>query len=70
MTAVGSAAMLFPPVGTAVGGAMVATAAIIDNWDTISSVAGSAADAVGEAASAVGGAVSNAASTVAGWLGW
>ena len=81
MTAVGSAAMLFPPVGTAVGGAMVATAAIIDNWVSISSAAGTAAEAVGDAASAVGNAASNAASAVsnaasnaaskvASWFGW
>ncbi len=70
MTAIGSAAMLFPPAGTAIGGVMVATAAVIDNWDTISSAAGTAATAVGDAAGAVGNAASNAAKTVAGWFGW
>ena len=70
MTAIGSAAMLFPPVGTAVGGVMVATAAVIDNWDTITDVAGKAADAVGGAADAVGDAVGGAAKTVASWFGW
>lgn len=70
MTTVGSAAMLFPPVGTAVGGAMVATAAIIDNWDTITAVGGAAAEGVGKAADAVGGAISGAASKVANFFGW
>lgn len=70
MTAIGSAAMLFPPAGTAVGGVMVATAAIIDNWDTISSAAGTAATAVGDAAGAVGNAASSAAKKVASWFGW
>lgn len=59
MTAVGSAAMMFPPAGTVVGGALVATAAIIDNWDTISSAASTATTAV-----------SDAASKVASWFGF
>ncbi|MDB5100083.1 MAG: hypothetical protein JWM80_4504 [Cyanobacteria bacterium RYN_339] len=53
MTAVGSALMPFPPAGTIAGGVLVAGAAIIDNWDTISSVADKVGGGVADAAHAV-----------------
>jgi putative membrane protein len=37
MSTVGSALLPFPPAGTAVGGALVAGAAVLDNWNTIAS---------------------------------
>ncbi|MEB3221281.1 MAG: hypothetical protein VKS61_04840 [Candidatus Sericytochromatia bacterium] len=39
MTTVGSALLPFPPAGTAVGGALVAGAAVLENWNAIAGAA-------------------------------
>jgi hypothetical protein len=61
MTAVGSALMLVPPAGTVVGGAMVAAAAVIDNWDSIAAGANAIGGKTAEAVNAVGETAASAA---------
>jgi hypothetical protein len=61
MTAVGSALMPFPPAGTIAGGVLVAGAAVIDNWDTISAAADKVGGVASEAVHAVGDTAAKAA---------
>jgi len=61
MTTIGSALMPFPPVGTAVGGALVVGAAIVDNWGAISGAANMVGGKVGDAANAIGEGAANMA---------